>query len=174
MFRILLVDGYNIINQWEDLRQLGKENMEEARLRLVDALSRYGSLYWNRIVVIYDAYRVKTLPETFPEPESQVQVYYTRRGETADHLLEKLCLDNRDRGKVEVASSDRLVLHMAGKAGAGQLSAAALGEKLRALEEEGQRKFAGGNQQLPKSPINQKIAQERLENLLMGEKSKPT
>lgn len=55
----LLVDGYNVIHAWPELQELAQENMDLARIRLLDALSSYQALKKNRIIVVFDAYQVE-------------------------------------------------------------------------------------------------------------------
>jgi len=170
---LLLVDGYNIINQWESLKHLSQENMEAARHQLILKLSRYGTVRWNRIIVIFDAYRVPLKNRTlFSEAYGKVEIYYTRQGETADYFIEKLCLDFKDCFKVEVASSDRLVLHMAGEAGARLLSSEGLSIRLAQEEKEARRKFAGTFISSKDAPMNQRLPENILKNFMYGDRKK--
>ena len=55
----LLVDGYNIIFAWSDLKELAEDNMDGARSKLLDYLSKYQGVRKCQIFVVFDAYRVQ-------------------------------------------------------------------------------------------------------------------
>jgi len=55
----LLVDGYNIIHAWPELKELADEDMESARIKLLDILSNYQGIRKCRIMIVFDAYRVQ-------------------------------------------------------------------------------------------------------------------
>ncbi|MBC7087015.1 MAG: NYN domain-containing protein [Tissierellales bacterium] len=103
----LYVDGYNIINSWEELKELSKISLEEARISLLEILSEY--LHYSKIdiTVVFDAYMVKGNITTIDEYKG-VKVVYTKENELADHYIEK-ALDEIGRlKKVTVATSDKL------------------------------------------------------------------
>lgn len=100
----LLVDGYNIIFSWEELSALARENLDLARGRLIDLMCNYRGFRRCNLIVVFDAYKVKSDREI--EQFGDVTVVYTKHAETADSFIEraahKLARDNR----VRVASSD--------------------------------------------------------------------
>lgn len=103
----LYVDGYNIINSWEELKELSKISLEDARIRLLEILSEY--LHYSNIdiTVVFDAYMVKGNITTIDEYKG-VKVVYTKENELADHYIERI-LDEIGRvKKVTVATSDRI------------------------------------------------------------------
>lgn len=103
----LLVDGYNIIFAWDELKKIAKDSLESARQRLIDILANYQGFRKCRLIVVFDAYKVKGGKESISE-ENGVSVVYTKEAETADMYIErvthKLCRDAR----VRVATSDGL------------------------------------------------------------------
>ncbi len=103
----LLVDGYNIIFAWDELKRIAADSLESARQRLIDILANYQGFRKCRLIVVFDAYKVKGGRESVSE-ECGVSVVYTREAETADMYIErvthKLCKDAR----VRVATSDGL------------------------------------------------------------------
>jgi uncharacterized protein len=133
---ILLVDGYNIIGSWEELLRLKERSLEEARAQLCGMLSRYLAYYWDRIIVVFDAYNVNGAKADDPG-EAPFTVIFSGEGESADLAIERLAGRLVTEGHfVEVATSDALEqLLILGK-GAVRLSARELRLKLLELDRE--------------------------------------
>jgi predicted RNA-binding protein with PIN domain len=101
----LFVDGYNIINSWESLKEKSKISLEEARIELLEILSEYQHYSGIVIVVVFDAHQVKGNSGT-EEDYKGLRVVYTKENETADNYIERV-LDEIGRiKKVRVATSD--------------------------------------------------------------------
>ncbi len=99
------MDGYNIIYAWKELKGLAKDNMEGARVRLMDLLCDYQAVKKCRLIVVFDAYRVKGhLTEILDY--HNIHVVYTKEAETADQYIEKFAHENARRYDVSVATSD--------------------------------------------------------------------
>ena len=106
----LLVDGYNIIHAWDELRKLAREDLDGARQRLIDRLRNYQGWKKNKVIVVFDAYKVKGNPGSV-ERAGEVCVVYTREAETADMYIEKTTYalaKERGEHRVRVATSDGL------------------------------------------------------------------
>ena len=101
----LLVDGYNIIFAWEELRELAQDNMDGARGRLMDLLCNYQAIRKCCLMVVFDAYRVAGHATEVSEYHN-IQVVYTKEAETADQYIEKFAHENARRFDVSVATSD--------------------------------------------------------------------
>lgn len=103
----LLVDGYNIIFAWDNLKELAKVNIDAAREALIEILANYQG--WKRcnVIVVFDAYRVKG-GERHYEKHDNVDVVYTAEAETADMYIEKMAHRKAKDFLVRVATSDRL------------------------------------------------------------------
>ena len=107
MEEYLLVDGYNIIFAWDDLKELAKINMDSAREALIEILENYQGYRKCHVIAVFDAYKVKG-GERHYERYGNVDVVYTREAETADMYIEKTAhMKSRDF-HVRVATSDRL------------------------------------------------------------------
>jgi predicted RNA-binding protein with PIN domain len=104
---ILIVDGYNVINDWEKLSAVGAKNLETARDMLVEELSEYGSFTGISIEIVFDAYRNKSRIER-KQVIDNVQVFYTKIHQTADSYIEKRTaeLTISRKNVVFVATSD--------------------------------------------------------------------
>lgn len=119
----LLVDGYNIINAWSELRELG--NLEHARARLVELLASYRAFRGIEVIVVFDS------PVTVPQPSQDIDgvvVVYATAPHQADHVIEALAhrLSGLEGLTVTVASSDSLERRLAFGLGCQRLSAAEL------------------------------------------------
>lgn len=105
--RYLLVDGYNIIFAWEELRELAGEDIEAARGRLMDILCNYQGFTRYQLILVFDAYRVQNhRAEIFNY--HNIHVVYTREAEMADQYIEKFAHENARTYDVTVATSDGL------------------------------------------------------------------
>lgn len=100
----LLVDGYNIIFSWEELAKTARENLDAARARLIDLMCNYCGFKRCRLILVFDAYKVKSDRET--EHYGDVTVVYTKHAETADNFIERTAHKLSPNNRVRVATSD--------------------------------------------------------------------
>lgn len=103
----LLVDGYNIIFAWEDLKELAAVNIDGARERLMDILYNYQGFKKSTLILVFDAYKVKGNPGSV-ETYHNIHVVYTKEAETADQYIEKTVHEIGRKYRVTVATSDQL------------------------------------------------------------------
>ena len=104
----LLVDGYNIIFAWEDLKELAAVNIDGAREKLMDILCNYQGFKKSTLILVFDAYKVKGNPGSV-ETYHNIHVVYTKEAETADQYIEKTVHEIGRKYRVTVATSDQLV-----------------------------------------------------------------
>lgn len=104
---VLIVDGYNILFAWEDLKKIALENMDAARAALIHLLCNYQGMRCCRVIVVFDAYRVKG-GSGKAEREAGVEIVYTKEGETADAYIERLSYELGRTHRVKVATGDGL------------------------------------------------------------------
>lgn len=131
----LLVDGYNIIFAWEELAELAKENLESARMKLIDIMCNYQGYKKCRLIVVFDAYKVKG-GKGEVEKWNNIDVVYTKEAETADMYIEKVTHEIGKKHRVRVATSDNLEQIIILGHGALRLSAGAFHDEVKAVEEE--------------------------------------
>lgn len=125
----LLVDGYNVIHASEELRELAKDDMEQARGRLMDLLCNYQGYRGGDVILVFDAYRVASHPtEAFDY--HNIHVVFTKTAETADQYIERFSVEKAERYHVTVATSDGLEQVIIRGAGAHLMSARELVEVL--------------------------------------------
>ncbi len=123
--RYLLVDGYNIIFAWDNLKVLARENLEAARYKLIDILSNYKSQEYDTIIIVFDAYRVKG-NEGSKSKQHNIYIVYTKEAETADQYIERLVNTISGEYDVTVATSDMVEQVIIMGKGAKKLSAEGL------------------------------------------------
>lgn len=103
--QILLVDGYNIIGAWGELRKLKEVKLVEARDRLIELMAEYKAYTGIRVIVVFDAHLVPGMENK--KKQYDVEVIYTRKNEIADERIEKLTKElSGRRVQIYVATSD--------------------------------------------------------------------
>lgn len=127
----LLVDGYNIIFAWDELRNIADKSLDSARDRLIDILCNYQGFKQCRVILVFDAYKVKGNTGSI-EKIHNIDVVYTKEAETADMYIEKTTRDLGKKHRVRVATSDSLeqIIILAG--GATRVSANELLQEINA------------------------------------------
>lgn len=103
----LLVDGYNIIYAWDELKDLAMINMDSARGKLLDMLCNYQAVLNCQLIVVFDAYRIEG-HQTEITDYHNIHVVFTKEAETADQYIEKFAHQNKKQYSVTVATSDGL------------------------------------------------------------------
>lgn len=132
----LLVDGYNIIFAWPELNELAADNMDGARMKLLDILSNYQGIRRCQIIAVFDAYRVEGHQEEITKYHN-VDMVFTKEAQTADQYIEKFAHDNQKKYNIVVATSDGLQQIIIRGAGSSLLSA----RELKAEIEDANRKM---------------------------------
>lgn len=105
--KLLVVDGYNIIYAWEELKTLAPKNLDSARDKLIDIMSNYQGALGHEVILVFDAYRVKGRGRT-EQDMPNLKVVYTGEGETADQYIESLAAKYGRKRDMTVATSDLL------------------------------------------------------------------
>ena len=105
----LLVDGYNIIFAWPDLKEQARHSLEDARKSLIDILSNYHGFHPCELILVFDAYRVQGSLGAQEETQG-IHVVYTKEAETADNYIEKTIrqIARKRDSRIRVATSDGL------------------------------------------------------------------
>lgn len=136
----LLVDGYNIVFAWEDLRALAEVNMDGARTKLMDLLCNYQGYKNMKLILVFDAYRVAGGQGSVNQYHN-IHVIYTKEAETADQYIEKVVHQIGHSYDVTVATSDRLEQMIIWGSGAKRLSAQGLREEMEQTSAEIRNEF---------------------------------
>ena len=127
--KYIIVDGYNIIFAWEDLAAQAREDLDAARRQLCDILSSYAGFTKCRLVVVFDGYKQKGNPGEKSQFHN-IQVAFTKEGETADAYIESLAYEIGNNYAVRVATSDALVQLSSFRSGVLRMSARELREEV--------------------------------------------
>lgn len=168
----LLVDGYNVIFAWEDLKELAEINLDSARGKLLDILSNYQGMKQCHLIVVFDAYRLQG-HQTEMLDYHNIHVVYTKEAETADQYIEKFAHENGSKYQVTVATSDGLEQIIIRGQGCRLLSARDLQEEVRLADVRLQEEFLE-RQQGAKNYLLDYAGEAVLEELEQQRKQPPT
>lgn len=139
----LLVDGYNMIFAWQELKELAKTNLDAARGRLMDILCDYQGFTKCRLILVFDAYQVKGNPGEIGKYHN-IDVVYTKEAETADMYIEKVTRRIGEKRRVRVATSDGLEQLIIMGHGAMRISAAEFEREVTATRQRVRELIGGG------------------------------
>ena len=131
----LLVDGYNVIFAWDELKALAADNLDAARQRLMDILCNYAGYRQCVPILVFDAYKVKG-GEREVEQYHNLYVVYTKEAETADMYIEKATHEIARRYHTRVVTSDTTEQLIILGNGALRISSQAFETEVRAVEAE--------------------------------------
>ncbi len=104
----IIVDGYNLIFAWDELKTLAKERLDLARERLMDMLSGYAGFTGAKLVLVFDGFRTPGNPGSRTEYHN-IAVAFTADGETGDAYIERLVDEIGKNYSVRVVTSDNLI-----------------------------------------------------------------
>ena len=172
--RLLIVDGYNIINARRDAG-FSADSLADARERLIDALMDYAGWSGQQVVLVFDAWMSDRATRT-EEKRGAVTIVYTQKGEIADRYIERLCDDLASdieyrRVEVRVASSDALEQTIVLGRGASRMSARELMVEMGQLRAEGIRHTAPAKPSMRRSTIGEHLPEDvrrKLDELRKG------
>ncbi len=133
--KYIIVDGYNIIFSWSDLAELARGDIDAARRKLCDELSSFAGFTKCRLVVVFDGWKQKGNPGEKSQFHN-IQVVFTKEGETADAYIESLAAEIGNNYAVRVASSDSLVQISSFRSGVLRMSARELMEEVETARKE--------------------------------------
>ena len=142
----LLVDGYNIIFAWEDLHELSEHSMDAARNKLMETLSNYQGYTSQRVILVFDAYKVEGFPGEVTKWHN-IDVVFTKEAETADQYIEKTAHAIGRKYKVTVATSDGLEQVIIRSQGCLLMSARELRQEIERIKVEIRREHLEKNQE---------------------------
>ena len=105
--KYLLIDGYNIIFAWDDLKAAAEKNLSYARELLINRVANYRGTVATGVIIVFDAYKVKGCNRE-TENINGVEIVYTKEAETADAYIEMVTKKISRHYSVTVATSDSL------------------------------------------------------------------
>ena len=104
----IIVDGYNLIFEWDELKKLAADRLDLARGRLMDRLSNYCGFTKAKLVLVFDGFRTPGNPGS-REDYHNINVAFTKDGETGDAYIERLADEIGKNYSVRVVTSDNLI-----------------------------------------------------------------
>lgn len=131
----LLVDGYNIIFAWDELKKIAEESLDLARTLLIDKMCNYQAMKDINVIVVFDAYKVKDAKREIEQIHG-VSIVYTKTAETADEYIEKTSKELSKNYRVRVATSDNLEQIIVFGNGAHRISASEFYDDVKETEKE--------------------------------------
>ena len=106
--RIVFVDGYNVLNNWPNLKEEKEHSFQGAREKLIDILHNYGSFNDCKVIIVFDGYRVTGNLEKKEDINKNLSIVFTKDNETADSYIEREVHNLGRRYEVCVVTSDSL------------------------------------------------------------------
>ncbi|PGZ96342.1 NYN domain-containing protein [Bacillus wiedmannii] len=167
---ILIVDGYNIIGAWGDLKKLRDVDLQSSRDALIDKMADYQGYTGTKVMIVFDAYTVQGIEKKMKQ--SRVEVIFTRKNQTADEKIEQLAIELRNiNTQIYVATSDYTEQWVIFAQGALRKSARELELEVQAMEQQVRRRTQDTKEQQPAMrKIFSKDITEKLEKLRRGER----
>ena len=132
---LLIVDGYNVIFAWDDLKTIAQSDLDLARSRLMDLLNNYTIFTRCETVLVFDAYLVPGGSGSKFDHHN-IHVVFTKENETGDTYIEKLVSTIGKNERVRVVTSDRLIQLSAVRAGVMRMSAAEFSFEMNKVTED--------------------------------------
>ena len=153
----LIIDGYNVIFAWDELKKLATVNLDSAREAFLDILGNYQGYKKMGMVVVFDGYKVAGNPGTKVD-YGEIKVVYTKEAETADRFIEKTIYEMGRKYDVAVVTSDRPVQMAALGDGARRMSARDFYTEVTAVSEEIRAKLDAQKDRVEKNrPFEEKL-----------------
>ena len=155
---ITFVDGYNVINKWSDLKDLSRQNLEDARDALIEELAEYKSLSGEDIIIVFDAYNLDRLKETVLEKYG-MKIVFTKRFQTADTYIERQLAKIDRHHNIKVVTDDGAVQTQATGKGAMRVTALELKSDLNTMRSKIKRsRKEDFNQNFKSFPVADKLS----------------
>ena len=130
-----LIDGYNVIHSWPDLKELAKDNLDAARSRLIDIMCNYQGYKKCILILVFDAYKVKdNLGSSYKY--HNIYIVYTKEAQTADMYIERTTHELASKYSITVATSDALEQLIVLGQGAKRISSRELRLEIEYLDKE--------------------------------------
>lgn len=157
----MVIDGYNIINSWQELKYEAKKSLEDARQKLIDTLLNFKGYTGFKIILVFDAMYVKGSQQKH-EFYDDLEVVYTKEGESADHYIEGVIKHLIKNDKVVVVTSDWVLQQVVLGQGATRMSSRELYEELNKYIENKKKLYIRENQ---KDSIESRLSDDVIKKL---------
>jgi len=105
---LVVIDGYNVIFAWDELKTIAADSLDTARHRLAEILVNYKGFTGSDVVLVFDGYAVKDNPGE-KSPYHGIKIVFTKENESADLYIERLLHEIGRNSTVRVVTSDNLI-----------------------------------------------------------------
>ena len=136
----LLIDGYNVIFAWKELRAAADTSLEDARIKLLDLLCDYQGYKQINVIAVFDAHLIRGGTGSV-ETYNNIRVVFTKEAETADNFIERTTAVLARHDKVRVVTSDYTEQIIIMGRGAVRVSAGDFKREIETLHQEAQKRF---------------------------------
>ncbi|MGL5712434.1 MAG: NYN domain-containing protein [Paraclostridium sp.] len=160
----LIVDGYNIINAWDELKEIAQTDLDSAREKLVDSIIEYAEFLGYKAIVVFDAYNVKNSKEKI-EDRKYITVVYTKEHQTADSYIEKFITSLFKYDIVKVVTNDYAEQQIVLGKGASRISARELKIDLEEARQKIKRNHSNTSQKIQRNWLEDRLDAETLSKL---------
>lgn len=162
MKEYLIVDGYNIINAFQELKNIANEDLQASRQKLIEIMMEYSAFKGLNIIIVFDAYLVKGARE-YVEEYKNLKVIYTKEHQTADSYIEKCISTLGKYDIVKVATNDWAEQQIVLGKGATRISARELKLELENAKEKIRKKTC--EKKVQKNTLEHMLDEETLSKL---------
>ncbi|MCH1958824.1 NYN domain-containing protein [Romboutsia hominis] len=160
----LIIDGYNIINAWDELKDIAQTSLESAREKLIDIIIEYAEFTGRKAIIVFDAYNVKHSRETV-EDRKYITVVYTREHQTADSYIEKFINTLSRYDDIKVATNDYAEQQIILGKGATRISARELKLDLDKAKSNIREKNSSNQKKIQRNWLEERLDKETLSKL---------
>ncbi len=162
--KILIVDGYNIINAWDSLKELAKTDLNHSRDKLIDIIIEFASFTGRKAIIVFDAYNVKNSIET-KEKRKNVVVVYTKEHQTADSYIESYVDKLSKYDDVKVATNDYAEQQIVLGKGATRISSRELSIEIENIKQKIKESNNNGQKRIQRHSLEDRLNSEVLSKL---------
>ena len=160
----LIIDGYNIINAWDDLKQIAQNDLDGAREKLIDTIIDYAEFSGQKAIIVFDAYNVKNSLEKV-ENRKYITVVYTKEHQTADSYIEKFITSLSKYDVVKVATNDYAEQQIVLGKGASRISSRELKMDLEEAKNKIRKKQSNTGGKIQRNWLEDRLDKETLSKL---------
>ncbi|MEG1311028.1 MAG: NYN domain-containing protein [Peptostreptococcaceae bacterium] len=162
--KYLIVDGYNIINAWDELQIIAKTDLEYARDKLIDTIIEYAEFTGRKAIIVFDAYNVKSTKEKV-DFRKHITIVYTKEHQTADSYIEKYISSLSKYDDVKVATNDYAEQQIVLGKGASRISSRELKLDLDSAKTKIREKHSSMGKKIQRNWLEDRLDKETLSKL---------
>ncbi|MGL5693954.1 MAG: NYN domain-containing protein [Peptostreptococcaceae bacterium] len=160
----LIIDGYNIINAWDELKEISKYSLEDSREKLIHYMIDYAEFTGKKAIIVFDAYNIKSSKEKVEE-RKHITIVYTKEFQTADSYIEKFISTLPKYDDIKVATNDYAEQQIVLGKGASRISARELKLDLDTAKERIKERTSSQPKKIERNFLEDRLDEETLSKL---------